>query len=481
MNAQDDSAIIIRITPQMEQLWNKLGIDAKVRTDQVNQLQWKCDDIYENSIKDLNNQCSEVRKQIEQLQQKHKQAMAAYGIPEKEIYSSFKPIEDNNLLAQLSAAQKEYELFRVKITEQVQKIENFVLICKESFDALEVSTEERGEFAEVGETDFTRDRIERFRIKSEELQKEIKERQSQIKATKQRINKTTKQMSDYCDETLNKLIKKGDVGNSYIMALDECEKRATKEFETRAQQLRDYALDITNSWDTLNTPDEERKEFIKKFSDLSISTLEACKQEISSLKEKEMEMLPTLIEGKRDELSNLYSTLHISVESRSHFDKSAYDDKERLHEEYQFLSNEIIRLKKIIEACHPILIEIGKRESIIEDYEYVQSIQNDPHRLTSRGPGMAQQLMKEEKARKRYKFTLPNVEKKLEQLLLEYYKENNKHFEWDGHPYIEKLSIKQEATTQPEEIKAKSTKPKRVPLHVNQNVNPNTKSMSMRV
>ena len=479
------SPIKINISENLERLWNQLGVDARTRNDQISEIQKQCEKIYNDNIKSLEEQCKNTKAQIIQLQNKHKQAMAAYGIPEKEIYSSFKPLEDNNLLAQLAASEKEYNQFRIKITEQIQKIENFVLICKESFDALETPLKDRGEFANVGETDFTRERIERFRIKVEELHKEIAARANQINHTKQKIREILNEISDYSTESIENLLKKDDVSNSYIKALDELEKNVTKEKDTRLQQLNDLALDITNSWDTLNTPQEERDNFIRQYSDLSRRTLDACNEEIKRLKEKENEILPKLIEGKRKELANLYETLHVSLESRSHFDKeSCKEDDDILHKEYQFLSDEIIKLKKFQDKFHPILVEIAKRETILSDYEYVCSIQNDPKRLTSRGPGMAQQLMKEEKARQRYKFTLPHVEQKLYQLLNDYFKENNKHFEWDGQPYIERLSqdnIAKSNSARDSSRKAKTLpKTKKEPLRVSQNHNPNFKFTSFK-
>ena len=479
---ESNSPVTIQITENLEQLWNQLGLDAKMRNEQMNQMKEKCEKIFNDNLVLLNQQCNNTKEKIKQLQNKHKQAMAAYGIPETEIYSSFKPIEDTNLLAQLAAAEKEYEQFRIKITEQIQKIENFVLICKESFEALETPPEDRGEYASVGETDFTRERIERFRIKVEELHKEINARASQIKSTKNRIISALNMISDYATPEINALLNKDKVGNSYIKALDDLEKNVMKEKESRLQQLNDLALDITNSWDTLNTPQEERDEFLKQYNNLSLKTLEDCRKEIIRLKQKENEILPKLLEGKRKELANLYAALHISLESRAHFDKTACKEDDILHAEYQFLSEEIIRLKKIQDKYHPILVEINKRETIIEDYQYVCSIQNDPRRLTSRGPGMGQQLMKEEKARQRYKFTLPHVEQKLYQLLTDYFKENNTHFEWDGQPYIEKLSQENIAKAASNETKKAKTLPKKpkMPLHPNQNYNPNAKVMSMK-
>jgi hypothetical protein len=48
--------------------------------------------------------------------------------------------------------------------------------------------------------------------------------------------------------------------------------------------------------------------------------------------------------------------------------------------------------------------------------------------------------MREEKARRQYRKVLPKVEKKLLQLLTEYRAANERDFEWDGRPYVERLA-----------------------------------------
>ena len=62
----------------------------------------------------------------------------------------------------------------------------------------------------------------------------------------------------------------------------------------------------------------------------------------------------------------------------------------------------------------------------------------DKSRLMSRERGYAQQLLNEEKVRKRY-FELPKFEKILYGMLIEYKNKYGTDFEWDGKPYIETL------------------------------------------
>ncbi|EAY03062.1 hypothetical protein TVAG_171600 [Trichomonas vaginalis G3] len=437
-----DSPIQIRVSQDLDMLWDQLGVEAKDRVSAMASIQQKCLEIYNAYVLQVQKQTAETKMLIAQIQQKHKQAMAAYGIPEKEIYECFKSSNSVQLLEQLAAAKLEYEQFKVKITEQVQKIENMVLVCKDLFDALEVPPEKRGEFQDVGETDFTRERIERFKIKVESLQNEVKVRTAQIDQIKSRINKIiTTEMTDYKDDDL-KLLDSKSVHDSYIKALSELEKRVNAEKSRRVSDLSSKAMVMIHLWDILGVKKEQREGFLAGYTNINNNTLDAMQQEIEKLTEERDKLLPKLIEGRREEVNDLWTMLHISVENRPHI----VSDGKDLALEYKLLEDEILRLKEFQMNCHDILEVIFQREGIISDYNYAQNVENDPSRLLSRGKGMAKQLINEEKARRRYAIILPKVNKKLRSLLIDYYKKNKKHFEWDGIPYIEKLDQQEDSS-----------------------------------
>lgn len=430
-----DCPVQIRISTDLESLWDQLGVEHKDRISIMASMQEKCMELYNSQVLQVQKQVAETKMLISQIQMKHKQAMAAYGIPEKEIYETFKNIENTHLLEQLSSAKLEYEQFKVKITEQVQKIETMVLVCKDLFDALDVPSEKRGEFQDVGEADFTRERIERFRVKMESLQSEVKARTVQIDQIKNKINQIiTNEMTDYKDDDL-KLLNSKSVHDSYIKSLSDLEKRVTAEKNRRLQDLSNKAMIMIHLWDILGVSKAEQDSFLSQYPNINEQTLAAMQEEINKLTEERDKLLPKLIEGRREEVNQLWQILHISVENRPHIVSDGSD----LSLEYKALEDEILRLKEIQMKCHDVLEVIFERERIIADYNYAQNVEKNPSRLLSRGKGMAKQLINEEKARRRYAVILPKLNKKLKNLLLEYHKKNKKHFEWDGIPYIEKL------------------------------------------
>ena len=71
-----------------------------------------------------------------------------------------------------------------------------------------------------------------------------------------------------------------------------------------------------------------------------------------------------MIEGRREEVNDLWTMLHISVENRPHI----VSDGKDLALEYKLLEDEILRLKEFQMNCHDILEVIFQREGIISDY-----------------------------------------------------------------------------------------------------------------
>jgi hypothetical protein len=216
-------------------------------------------------------------------------------------------------------------------------------------------------------------------------------------------------------------------------------------------QLTQYAIEITHLWDLLNVEDEHRTAFLQSHSTIGEGDLEACGAEVVRLSELRNEHLPTLVESQKVEAEGLWEKLHIATESRPQFDPQSGDQSvSKLVREFSFYEEEIVRLKKLTVALHPLLSAIEEREEIIREYESVSQATSDVHRLLSRERGCAHQLLREEKARRRYKGALPKVEKKLLQLLAEFKSTHGTDFEWDGIPYIEHLTTSATAGAVPQ-------------------------------
>jgi hypothetical protein len=476
----------IPISAKRLALWEELGLSEQARTQEIQDLTNALKKLYLDSLERLASRCEQTRNEINQIQTTHKRAMKAFGLPDSETAHAIAPIQPTGLLEQLVAAQNAYQGFRTACADRIQKLENLVYMACGLFDQLGIPVDARGEFAEVGEIDFSRDRMERFRKKIQELKDTLEARTKHMQSLKASIGELLGELgSELSAENKamfnSKLIDSETISKSESLLADlETVKR------TRVAQITQFAVEITHLWDLLGISDAERAGFLRSHSTISEKVLISCSNEVAHLCQLRDERLPELIEKQKKEVEELWSKLHIAVESRPRFCEGNGENQGNgvIVEEFLFYESEIIRLKKMIVSLHPLLSLINDREDIIKEFEAVSQMTNDATRLLSREKGSAQQLMREERARRRHKVVLPRLEKKLVVMLKTYKQQHGTDFEWDGLPYIEKLAnvtpptrlvTKKKVAQLPGETAAKCktlpASPRKVKFVVNENLN----------
>lgn len=433
----------VRVSPDMQTLWTELGIDDEAQQNEFGELRQEFQTVYNQFLDKLSNRCKEARKEIEHVQSIHKQAMKAYGLSDSDIAEALPQIEPTQLLQQLEKAKEAYQNFKLTCSDRIQKLESLVRTASEMFDALGVPLEERGEYSEVGDIDYSRDRIERFRKRIQDLRSDVEERTREVRAAKTTITNLVTELKFGLAEADTTMLESDSIDAATLQRCRELIEQLEAFKKKRVDEISQLAMEITHLWELLNISDKERAEFLKSHSTISEEVLTSCKEELERLSKLRDERIPELIEHQKQEALQLYERLHIAVESRPVFSDPS-DDADGPQREFAFYEAEIVRLKKLLMSVTPILTSIEEREEIISEYENFGQAGTDAQRLLSRGPGHAQQLMREEKARRRYKVVLPRLDKKLYAMLKDYRDANGSDFEWDGSPYIDKLTDVQE-------------------------------------
>jgi hypothetical protein len=430
----------LHVTVRLRSLWDELGLDEETRISQLNDLQSSSRLLYLDVLDQLTVRCQETRSEIESIHSTQRQAMKAFGLSDSEIQSAVpSALHAGSLLLQLEVSKQSYETFRTLSADRIQKLANLVGIAKDLFDQLGI--DERGEFGELGDVDFSRDRVDRFKNKIQELREVIDRHSHESESLKSQIINLLTELQSPPSSEQQTLLQSKSVDKTTVLELQTLLHTLETLKEGRMTQLTHYAIEITHLWDLLEVEDVHRAEFLRSHSTIGEDDLEACRNEIIRLSAMKNERLPTLIQSQKVEAEELWEKLHIAAESRPRFDSHLGDQNvSELVREFLFYEAEIVRLKKLIVALHPLLTAIEEREEIIREYDSVSQATSDVHRLLSRERGSVHQLMREEKVRRRYKGTLPKVEKKLVQLLTEFKNVHGTDFEWDGVPYIEHLT-----------------------------------------
>jgi hypothetical protein len=431
----------LHITSRMRSLWDELGVDEESRCSDLNDLKSQFRLLYLDLIDRLSVTCRDNRQEIERLRSTQRQAMKAFGLTDAEIEAGLPSVlRPGSLLLQLEMAKQSYETFRALSAERLQKFENLIRIANDLFDRLGIPREERAEFSELGDTDLSRDRIERFKSKIQALRKEIEIRTQEVESTKTQIRGLLNDLKTSLSPEKEITFESTSVDLNAFHELHSLRESLDILKQERMTQLTQYAIEITHLWDLLNVEDAHRVEFLGSHSTIGDDDLAACAAEVMRLSVLRNEQLPSLIIAQKEEIEALWDKLHIAPESRPIFQSEMGNEtQEFLVAKFTFYETEIVRLKKLMVNLQPLLSAIEEREEIIREYESVCQATTDVQRLISRERGCAHQLLREEKARRRYKGALPKLEKKLTQMLLEFKSVHGIDFEWDGMPYIEQL------------------------------------------
>ena len=431
------ASFTVELPSEVYNRWDELGLELEQRNCDIDSIKSEINKIVNNYLETLNSKCESTKEEIEEIKASQRKAMKAFGISEDEIQQTLFSIQPINLLQQLSAAKVSYENFKALCADRLKKFETIVHVAGQLFDTLGTPINERGEFNEIGETDYSRERLDRFKCKVEELKQEIEKRKETVAEIRKDIDKVQKEICFKLTNEEKEVYASTGVSSDIIEKNKALLEKLKAAREERVATLNALAVRMLHLWCLLEVPEAKRTEFVKKYATISDEALAACQDEIAKLEKERDEKLPSLMQQQKEELESLYATLHISVEGRMIFDDDC-TDKQKIEEQFQQLENEIIRLKDIAVEIHPILVTIQELEEIEKNYEEVQK-EHDPKSYTSRDRSCALQLMKEEKARRRYKVIRPKVQKKLIGLLTKYKEEKGVDFEWDGYPYIEKL------------------------------------------
>ena len=421
----------LHISQRLDELWCKLGISADSRANEMERLAKSLERAYHRFVDSVEAHATETEAQIKEIQHKHIQSMRAFGYTPSEITEAvIDPIEQP-LLQRLEHVRSSYEGFQKACADRITEMENLLAANRELYDALGVPESERGEFAELGDTDLTRERMARIRKNIEVLKTEKAKRMEKVAQLKEKIIAFSTELGVPVECDVSLVVKECVVTESAIASLEECCRNLEKLRAERVREISRMAVSITHLWNLLGVREDERQQFLARHSTLGLDVVESCRNEIERLTKVRDANIDTLIEAEILELKELWEYLNVPPAERM----PITDD---MLERFDQMEEEILKWKQYAMENHEILEQINAREQIIRCYEVIR--RTEKTRLLSKTHESALRVSMEEKARKEYRFNLPKIERKLEKLLLDYKARNNNDFIWGGEPYIKRIT-----------------------------------------
>ena len=159
--------------------WQQIGYDQ----DECDDEQCKLDRLVIDAILMYQEQLGQamfaIQQQIKAVSLQFEQLMTAFGVKPEDVQKALSATEAGNLKSSLAKLTDAFNAFKESKKSKLEHLQNLQSTCAALFDRLEI--EERGEFAAVGDVDFTDARIQRFADKVKELTAAVDERLQTMK------------------------------------------------------------------------------------------------------------------------------------------------------------------------------------------------------------------------------------------------------------------------------------------------------------
>jgi hypothetical protein len=288
----------------------------------------------------------------------------------------------------------------------------------ELFLLLGVGEGERGEFREIGDSDLTPERFDRYQGLVEGLQSDIQQRQSLLDALKNQLLFLSEELEEPVSDELQGVLN----GNVLTNSLIDRVKQAVEEFESlkikRTSELDQLRAELEDLY-TIMAIDSQKQ--LKRGRTISQAAITATRNEIASLGEEKETRLTFVIRAAQRELAKLCVQLRVSIPK---FGGGS------LEEEARFLAHRVQEMKQRKVEVQPIvelITQISSCREVIEGKATQFQVST----------GSPRRNAEEERAKRIAKETLPKLERRLTALLVEFKRKNGRDFHFKGVNYGE--------------------------------------------
>lgn len=412
----------------LESLWYELGLLPSEIEKEKNKLNKLISEVRYRARKEASMEKIRINEEIRNIKFHHIELLRAIGASKTECDVVEQAGHEGTLRQRLAEVRSNFEIFKPKCTELITEFEELKKQTDELFDKIGYSKEDRGEFGEIGETDLSKERQQRFKDKIKALEEEVDARTKEFAILKEKILNLTSKLGVGVSPRINQLFESNEISTRSFQIVQEYIEDLSVIRNSRIAQISELALAISHEWDLLGVSEQEKKDFVEMHSQLTERCIQNFSDELLRLQKLRNEKLPELIERIKIEIVSICQTLHYTQQEIDDIISNAKevpDDNMATFSEYESV---LFNMKRKLVLSQPIIDLMKQRDELIKEYEEVEIEEKafkdnrDDKTIDKRA----------EKIRRRYKFVLPRVEKKILIGVLEYKQTNGTDFLWDG-------------------------------------------------
>ncbi|XP_052528629.1 protein regulator of cytokinesis 1 isoform X3 [Tympanuchus pallidicinctus] len=188
---------------------------------------------------------------------------------------------------------------------------------------------------------------------------------------------------------------------------------------------------ITELWERLQVPEEERQSFAVHMTGSKAKTREALKLEVDRLEELKLQNMKSVVQAIRAELAEYWDKCFYSQEQRDAF--SPFHDEDYTEALLQLHDIEVGKVKSYYETHKELFEAVHKWEENWKLFLELERKTADPSRFSNRGGS----LLKEEKQRAKLQKTLSKLQEELESRIQAWEQEREEPFLVKGQQFME--------------------------------------------
>jgi hypothetical protein len=412
----------------IRQFLDDIGLTESERAERSARFAQQLADRRQDFLAETTARIASVTVEIESIRQEFTQKLQAVGASSAEIQLIAESFAIGPLLDRRQEARFRFESFMKKTYDR--RCSEFVDCQTRIRDlSFNLGFELDDAFAEIGDTDLSVARLERFKAKVDALEAELSGRIRRFEALKTEILALSEELADAVPPSISELFENpgyGDVSMQLIEAQLKCFEDLR---EHRRAAVAELAVQITRLWDLLEVDEAARREFLDSRASLSEENVAAYARAVEEMTERRNQMLPELIERMKGKISQICEELTFDQSKVAEICERAEDDCD----DAAVLANydaELAKLQRERSIKAPIIELINRRDAIVNDHA---ALADAP------GPDSSDRLHTE-KVLRRCKIVLPKVNRKLKALLLNFQTDNGEDFIWKGRRWIDELA-----------------------------------------
>ncbi|OAY65705.1 65-kDa microtubule-associated protein 1 [Ananas comosus] len=355
---------------QLQQIWNEVGEND------------------ENGIRF----CFSSTKSVGRLQEKPEKSSGTI----KEQLAAIAPT-----LEQLTKQKDERIKEFADVQSQIEKI------CGEIAGTIEVG--EQVGTPSVDEDDLSLEKLEDFHSQLQDLQKEKSDRQQKVLDYVSTVHdlctvlgmdffSTITEVHRSLDDSVGVHLK--SISNDTLSKLDGTVAALKDDKKMRLRKLQDLAAQLSDLWNLMETPAEERSFFDHVTCNIS-ATVDDAEAEVERLDALKASKMKEIALKKQSELEDIYASAHIEIDTvaaqekiMSLIDSGKIEPSELIAD----MDNQILKAKEEALSRKEILDKVEKWMSACEEESWLEDYNRDENRYNS-SRGAHLNLKRAEKAR----------------------------------------------------------------------------------